>query len=124
MTADTPSTNSFDPTLGLRPFGGASRPRPETPRPEGVEVRQLPPKRLRDLPEWEVTDGRGAAGWLVEKHLGTKSKNVFYHATALHPETGERVDIESSTDFNEMLQAIAAFRADPESSVHWRSRKW
>lgn len=86
-------------------------------------TRRAVPHRHTDLPEWEVYDGDRLVGWIIEKHLGGKSSSsVFYNAVAVHPDTGARFDLENSTDFDERLRVIAAFRADPMTSVHYRDR--
>ena len=84
------------------------------------DVRRMIPKRLDDLPEWEVSrDGR-IIGWVRQKRVG-RSVSTFFEAIGIHPVTGERVRLELSTDFDERVAAISQLQDDPEATrgVHW-----
>lgn len=78
------------------------------------------PKRRGDRPEWEVSrDGR-IVGWVAEHTIG-RSSAVFYRAIAVHPDTGELVNLENSTDRGERVARIEDFLDDPSKyrGVHW-----
>jgi hypothetical protein len=81
--------------------------------------RKLLPARSADLPEWEVTLAGVKIGRIQQVKIG-KSSSVFFHAYGIHPDTRREYSLESSTDFGDRVRVIAAFWADPESSVHYR----
>jgi hypothetical protein len=86
-----------------------------------AEIHLLWPKRSIDLREWQVLDGGKVIGTIEEVKL-PHAVSTFFHAYGIHPTTGERVSLELSTDVDERVEVVRAFRADPESSVHYR--KW
>jgi hypothetical protein len=83
------------------------------------QTRQLLAKLRTDLPEWEVTLSGVKIGRIQRVKIG-KSSSVFFHAYGVHPDTRREYSLESSTDFDDRVRVIAAFWADPGSSVHFR----
>lgn len=72
-------------------------------------------RRRHDPPSWEVTDASGAVvGWVEERHLGSGAK-TFYALTGVHPATGERIELQLSTDREERIQKLQDFLSDPDS---------
>lgn len=88
-----------------------------------VEIRLLRPKRSTDLREWEVLDRGKVIGTIEEVKL-PHAVSTFFHAHGIHPASGEIVNLELSTEFDERVEIIKSFRTDPESSVHYRKRVW
>ena len=86
-----------------------------------VDLRLMIPKRRGDRPGWEVRRGEKVVGWVVEHTIG-RSSAVFYRATAVHPDTGELVNLENSTDREERVARIEGFLDDPNKyrGIHWR----
>jgi hypothetical protein len=82
-----------------------------------LHLRLLPPRSYRELHrplEWEVTDEAGqVVGWIEEHHIPTASR-PFYMLRAIHPGTGEIIPLELSTDRDERLEKLAAFRSNPD----------
>jgi hypothetical protein len=78
----------------------------------------LPPRsyRLRHRPpEWAVEDEAGrVVGWIEEHPIPTASR-AFYALAAVHPETGERIELQLSADLDERLAKLAEFLGDPDS---------
>jgi hypothetical protein len=79
------------------------------------QVRLMLPRKRRDNPEWEITIDDQVVGWVAERHIGPKSRVLFYEAHALHPETGELYSLNLSTDREERIQAVVAFHGNPRS---------
>jgi hypothetical protein len=86
-----------------------------------VDLRLMIPKRRDDRPQWEVRRDEKVVGWVVEHTIG-RSSAVFYRATAVHPDTGELVNLENSTDREERVARIEDFLDDPNKyrGIHWR----
>ena len=85
-----------------------------------ADVRKMLPRKRRDLPEWEVSDGGQVLGWIKEWHA-TTTRTVFYRATAIHPTNGRHVGLESSPDFENRVQVIVDFHNDPATGrAHYR----
>ncbi|TBN57900.1 hypothetical protein EYE40_11120 [Glaciihabitans arcticus] len=89
-----------------------------------VTITEVPPRRRYQRPLWELRDDGGRlVGW-VRQHVIRGSSSVFYKAIGVHPQTGEHVTLESSTDREERFACILSFLANPESvrGVHWHPR--
>ena len=85
-----------------------------------AEFRKMLPRRQRDLPEWEVSTDGQVIGWVSEWHA-TTTRTIFYRSTAVHPVNGKHVGLESSPDFENRVQAIVDFNADPATGkAHYR----
>lgn len=71
---------------------------------------------------WEVRaeEGSPVIGWLQEHRIG-RSSTLFIEATATDP-FGDVVDLESSPDWDDRLQAVLRFHEYPERELgrHWR----
>jgi len=81
---------------------------------QAVTLRALPSHRQQDRPVWEVSiDGR-VIGWLREQMIG-KSSVVFISAMGVYKLTGQRVDLQNSSDFRRSLEKLIQFDQDPES---------
>lgn len=79
----------------------------------------LPPRsrRQRNLePEWDVRLGAQRIGH-VEQWSVRSSSSIFYRATAFHPDTGQEIPLESSTELDERVAKVLAAWRDPESFV-------
>jgi hypothetical protein len=77
-----------------------------------MDVRKMLPAHKHDHTDrWELTDEHGVAGYL-EGWSGPRG-GQFYSAVGIHPETGEECPLESSTDMDERIAKVEAFRADP-----------
>ncbi|AYG05547.1 hypothetical protein D7I44_17880 (plasmid) [Gryllotalpicola protaetiae] len=76
----------------------------------------MPPKKhAHEPPEYEVLDAAGRiVGWLEAKYLGGKHPRLFYTAIALHPVTGDRVDVDSSPDVDHELFELTDFLSSPD----------
>nr|WP_300146727.1 hypothetical protein [Propionicimonas sp.] len=51
--------------------------------------------------------------WKVDSASAT-----FYDATAIHPETGKPIPLESNTDLAERVEAVLAAWRDPTRFIH------
>lgn len=88
--------------------------------PDGIRVEVLAPRsrRVRNpAPEWVVWIDGERAGRL-EQWTVPRASATFYRATAFHPVTGVTIPLESSTEFIEQIEKIAAARRDPGRFVH------
>jgi len=74
----------------------------------------LVPDRQHRLPRWAVHDGDGQQVEWIEQHRIGSASATFFRAIAFHPDTDERVNLESTTDLSERLEQIEKFRQDPE----------
>jgi hypothetical protein len=54
-------------------------------------------------------------GW-IDAHRLRGASATFYYATGVHPDTGEKYRLESSTDFEERVEVLRQFHEDPMSS--------
>lgn len=85
------------------------------------EIRLMIPARRHDLPEWEISRDHQVIGWVREWHASTSSR-PFYSAIGIDPDNGNRVNLESSGDRDERIQAVHEFHDHPEASPHRRLR--
>ncbi|CAN5518489.1 hypothetical protein BH10ACT6_BH10ACT6_01520 [soil metagenome] len=85
-----------------------------------MAVRRMLPTSRRDREEkYEVTDDLGVVlGW-IECWASSRCR-VFYRAMVV--DRGERISIESSTDFDEIVERIARFADHPEQFEQHRRR--
>lgn len=95
--------------------------------PDGVRLELLPPKSYRTRnrpPEWSVWLGSARIGQ-IEQWSVRSSSSTFYRATALHPEAGKPIPLESSTDLTEQVERVVSAWREPESYIHrpsWEQR--
>lgn len=68
------------------------------------------PKTRHSLPEWEVTIDGQVIGNIESRPYRSIT---FYRAIGIHRSTGERVNLESSPDIEERVEAIRKFWFDP-----------
>ena len=88
--------------------------------PHGIQLQLLPPRsaRLRNRPpEWEVLLNGKRIG-RIEQWSVSSSSSTFYRATAIHPQTGELIPLESNTDFPERVEKVVAAWNNPARFVH------
>ncbi len=69
-------------------------------------------RRRREPPRWEVRLGATVIGWIEARKVGNASA-TFYFAEGVHPVTGVVYRLESSTEFDERLDLLRRFHADP-----------
>ena len=89
-----------------------------------VTIREVLPQRRYQRPLWELLDDDGRlVGW-VREYVIRGSSSVFFKAIGVHPQTGEHVTLESSTEREERFERILHFVADPDRfrGVHWHPR--
>ena len=77
-------------------------------------VRLLPPatKRKSEPPRWEVRLGSTVIGWIEARKIGSASA-TFYFAYGVLRTTGETINLESSIEFDERVDLLRRFHADP-----------
>lgn len=83
--------------------------------PDGVRLQLLPPRsrRIRNhVPEWDVWLGSTRIG-RIEQWTVRRSSSIFYRATAIHPDTGVPIRLESNTDLAERVEKVLAAWHDP-----------
>ena len=88
--------------------------------PDGIRLQPLPPKSRRQRnppPVWEVQLEGMCIGRISQWRVDSASA-TFYHATAIHSETGETISLESSTDLTERVEKVLAAWHDPTRFVH------
>lgn len=78
------------------------------------------PSRRNALPEWEISLDQHVIGWVQEWRPSTSSR-PFYRAIGIDPDTGKRVNLESSTGFDERILTVREFHDHPEASLHRRA---
>jgi hypothetical protein len=83
----------------------------------------LPAHKRDHREQWELTDEHGVAGY-IEAWKARGASATFYRAVGIHPETGEECPLESSTDMDERIAKVEAFRADPEKFAPVWSRRY
>lgn len=81
-----------------------------------------PPRRGARPSWWVVLDGQ-RIGWVEEVYL-RGARLPFYRATGFHPLDEGEVVLELSTDFNERVRTIAAFRLNPMTSAQHLPRRY
>lgn len=90
------------------------------PLPPGVELRLLPPRsrRIRNhSPEWEVwLDGQRVGH--IEQWRVPSASSTFFRATAIHPDNGKPIPLESNTELAERVEKVIAARRDPARFLH------
>ena len=88
--------------------------------PPGISLVKLLPKSARQRnaqPEWDVLcDGKRIGR--IEQWRARGASATFYRAKAIHPETGQMIELESSIDRAERVEKILAARNDPARFVH------
>jgi hypothetical protein len=85
-----------------------------------MHVRTMLPSHRGDRPRWELSDDSGRPVAWIEAHRIGGASALFFHLTALHPATGQLVDLERSADFDERVAAAERFLREPEAfSQHW-----
>ncbi|WP_424445862.1 hypothetical protein [Microbacterium sp. CH-015] len=79
-----------------------------------ISTRLLPPatRRKSEPPRWEVRLGPTIIGWIEARRIGGASA-TFYFAYGLIPGTGETVNLESNIEFDERVDLLRRFHADP-----------
>lgn len=84
-------------------------------------VCQLSSRRLRDLPKWEISRDGQVIGTIRAETIGN-ARSMFYHAFGRHPGTGAIVNLELSTDFEEVVHVIVRLQDAPAETygIHWR----
>lgn len=83
--------------------------------PKGVRLQLVPPRSRRiqnHVPEWDVRLGSMRIG-RIEPWTVRRSSSIFYRATAIHPDTGVPIRLESSTDLAERVEKALAAWHDP-----------
>lgn len=95
------------------------------PSRQGLSLRLLLPSTRHSLPVWEISlDGR-VIGTVEQLNVGRSTK-AFYRAIGIHNQTGERVSLELSTDYDERVEAVHRFWLDPLSCAQhlpWSLRR-
>ncbi len=91
----------------------------------GLALREMVPAKRDALPEWEVSLHGTVIGWVKEERVG-RSTRPFFRATGIHHASGERVNLELSTDRAERVETICQFWVDPltsEQHLPWHLKK-
>ena len=78
------------------------------------------PEKRHSLPRWELTREGQIVGWIQEIQIGRATRH-FFKATGIDPENGNHVNLETSTNFDDRVQAVNNFQNHPEQSAHRHS---
>jgi len=100
---------------------------PEVELPDGVRLELLSPvsRRTRNhQPRWDVWLESTRIGLVEQWRTPVASSTTFYRATAIHPESGKPIPLESCTDLRERVEKILAAWNDPERFVHKPRYDW